>query len=449
MKILGNKFLNCFLSLLFCATVAVAQEISEITLGVNTAACSGPGWSASLTQTGLTYTLDGGAEIRISGTSDYESFYIPAAGVRVTLQDAYLTNNSASPIYIASGGELTITLKGTNHVKIEDSSVHAAAISVPAGAKLTLEGENDAYLFAFSNGLKPGGAGIGSDAETTSGDIIITGGTIVASGGYNAASIGSGYGGNAGSINISGGAVIGHTIGSGSHGGNGNMYISGGTVYTTYFLGRRVDGVYTPMNLSDGALIFSDDQASDLTNSQLSGNAVYYVGDVNDTGDCDVIFDLCGDTNGGGLPGELTGKVVMRTSIVVNEGSKLIVPKGVILDAANYPITCNGEITAHTINGDIVGPDAFGDIVNASIITSVRKINKSKQTVAYRDNGNLRIEGTALRGAVVTDICGQTRIRKSFSGTDSETVNIESLPHGIYLISIASESGKTVRKIIK
>ncbi|SHL85827.1 hypothetical protein SAMN05720487_13412 [Fibrobacter sp. UWT2] len=111
-------------------------------------------------------------------------------------------------------------------------------IEVPYNKTLTISGSG--YLEANSNGYA---AGIGGASHGNVGNIVINGGTIIATGGHSAAGIGCGvsYGavGNHGSITINGGDVtaIGGNgaagIGSGYHGEIYDITISGGIVKAT------------------------------------------------------------------------------------------------------------------------------------------------------------------------------------------------------------------------
>ena len=117
----------------------------------------------------LTGTLRGKCKISI------------AAGAMVTLQDVTI-NNGYKWAGISCLGDATIILKGTNTVRAFYSDY--PGIYVPINATLTIQGSGS----LSSNGR---GAGIGGKYGSDCGNIIITGGTIRATGSGPSAGIGS------------------------------------------------------------------------------------------------------------------------------------------------------------------------------------------------------------------------------------------------------------------
>ena len=97
-------------------------------------------------------------------------------------------------------GDAKIVLDGTNTVKggYEDYP----GVFVPVGKTLTIDGTGS--LNASSNGY---GCGIGGGFNIAAGNIVINGGTIIATGGELAAGIGSGRKSSCGNITITGGTV--------------------------------------------------------------------------------------------------------------------------------------------------------------------------------------------------------------------------------------------------
>ena len=109
------------------------------------------------------------------------------------------------------------------------------------------------------------GPGIGSGNGGTAGDITISGGTVTATGGYDGPGIGSGNGGTAGDITISGGTVTakgrswGAGISTSSGGTAGDITISGGTVTATggdkgAGIGTNNDGTVGNITISGGTV---------------------------------------------------------------------------------------------------------------------------------------------------------------------------------------------------
>ena len=209
-----NKLLLLLALLLTAATGAWAQtNLSEV-------------MAAYTAQNGETLTGTLGANVKIS----------IADGATVTL-DGVTINGANDEDYRWAGitclGDATIILKGENTVKgfYEDYP----GIRVPKNKTLTIQGTGS--LDASSNGY---GAGIGGGYEISCGNIVIEGGTIVATGGYLATGIGGGGDASCGDITIANTVTkvvatkdeqgTPHSIGSGADGSCGTVTI-GGTVY--------------------------------------------------------------------------------------------------------------------------------------------------------------------------------------------------------------------------
>lgn len=195
---------------------------------------------------GATVTLDG-VNINGSGTWNSENY-------------AGLTCLSDATIILADG--TTNTVKGFNG--------DYPGIHIPSGSTLTIQGTGS--LNASSNGW---GAGIGGGykgANTINcGNIIISGGTVTATGGTWAAGIGSGGNGcSCGTITISSGTVTATGgqyaagIGSGYNASScGAITISGGTVEAT----GGNDGAYGNAGVGIGSSDFSSCGAITIQNT--------------------------------------------------------------------------------------------------------------------------------------------------------------------------------------
>ena len=176
-----------------------------------------------------------------------------AAGATVTLKDVTI-DGSGNYAGINCMGDATIILDGTNNVKGYSSDY--PGIYVPRYKTLTILGTGS--LTAIGNGC---GAGIGGRSDAYSGNIVIEGGTITATGGLAAAGIGGGYG-YCGNITISGGTVTATGgdkaagIGIGSDGTCGSITISGGTVTATG--GLEAAGIGTGNYGSCGNITITD-----------------------------------------------------------------------------------------------------------------------------------------------------------------------------------------------
>ena len=157
-------------------------------------------------------------------------------GATVTLNGVTI-NSSGNCAGITCVGDATIELKGDNTVNGYDDNF--PGIYIPDGHTLTIQGNGK--LTVSSNDImgNGAGAGIGAGWGLDCGDIIIEGGTIIATGGVNSAGIGGSDGASCGSITITGGNITatggesGAGIGAGFNGPCGNIIIEGGTVNTT------------------------------------------------------------------------------------------------------------------------------------------------------------------------------------------------------------------------
>ena len=157
--------------------------------------------------------------------------------VEVTLKDVNIEANSGHAL--TSNGDVTLTLKGENHLTGGNGGRYGGSGITSNGSLTITGGENDSLTAqggssADGGSGSYGGDGIGSGIGSSSG-LTISGGTVNAAGGSGSYG-GSGIGSSSGGITISGGTV--NTAGgSGSYGGSGSgiysrggVTISGGTV---------------------------------------------------------------------------------------------------------------------------------------------------------------------------------------------------------------------------
>ena len=168
---------------------------------------------------------------RLTGIMDGNYKITIADGATVTLNNAVvygIDDRNCKWAGITLLGDATLVLEASNIVRGFDGEF--PGILVPEGKTLTLTGNGK--LDVSSNGYAPG---IGGD-DANSGNIVIQGGAIRATGGKWSAAIGSGRDRSCGDITISGGSVTaiggedGAGIGSGYEASCGNITISGGTV---------------------------------------------------------------------------------------------------------------------------------------------------------------------------------------------------------------------------
>ncbi|WP_276974378.1 S-layer homology domain-containing protein [Dielma fastidiosa] len=134
----------------------------------------------------------------------------------------------AGAFLVAAGGKVNFNLLGTSTLA---SGHSCAGLQVPETAEVTLDGSGKLMATGGINGAGFGG-GFGGDGGT----IKISGGMVTATGNSGGAGIGGGDGGDGGTITISGGTVkatginSGAGIGGGNCGDGGTIKISGGTV---------------------------------------------------------------------------------------------------------------------------------------------------------------------------------------------------------------------------
>ena len=181
----------------------------------------------------LTYNANGYI-ITGNGTSS-NTISVTGGSQDITLNgvniDVSAIENSCA-FSIASGASVNLTLSSVNTLR--SGSGHAG-LEVPRGTSVNIAGADEDSLEASGG---EAGAGIGGIFRSSSGRIMITGGTVTANGGRDCAGIGSG--GNtdiAGTIIISGGIVTAsgtYAAGIGGYcGPGGNIIITGGMITST------------------------------------------------------------------------------------------------------------------------------------------------------------------------------------------------------------------------
>ena len=162
--------------------------------------------------TGVTITSDGKQTSNTITVNTAEN-----QTTNLTLENVHIESSSAwssdpAPIEIKGNGNTNLELNGDNIV-LSGNSEHAGIEKADKyGSKGTLtikdDVNDDGKLLAggFDNSAGIGGGGTGDTANTS--NITITGGDIIASGGYYGAGVGGGNGGNASNIRIEGNAHV-------------------------------------------------------------------------------------------------------------------------------------------------------------------------------------------------------------------------------------------------
>ena len=238
-----------------------------------------------------------------------------------------------------TGGEISIT-SGT----VKATSRTGAGIgsgSYSDGGTISISGGE---ITATSSGY---GAGIGGGESGAGGEITITGGTVEATGSNGGAGIGGGDHGTGGKITISNGKVtatgkgIGAGIGGGINSAGGTINITSGTVTGTSLNAAGIGGgkggdagTFTTAP-NENAFIL----ASSIQNTSSLTNGVIFQG--ND-----------GKVYGGPITLTTDATIPAGKTLVIEAGQTLIIPDGVTL-TNNGTIINNGTITGEgTLSGN-------------------------------------------------------------------------------------------------
>ena len=227
-------------------------------------------------------------------------------GVTATLnfQNATIKNGNSDGRYnvlnLEAGAHVTLNLRGTNQF-LATTSVSGAAIHVPAGASLTIEGGEEDSLLARSRSY---GAGIGGNSGEAAGTIIINGGNIYATSGYQAdesvipglrdsgAGIGGGAGGAGGTIEIHGGTVLAKSARAAGIGAGGTSSKNNFTVYASSEQARvELRGTEAAQEITvpagESQVIDGNGAMTQVEYGEAPSNAVFYV--TSEQGDNDGI----------------------------------------------------------------------------------------------------------------------------------------------------------------
>ena len=245
-------------------------------------------------------TVKNGAELTFHSAKGYGAknpsktriFVEKDAKATLTLDGVYInvSDKAASPLEIAknSVGAVSVVLEGSNALTAGKNS---AGIQKNGTADGTLTISGSGTLTAQGGEY---GAGIGGGSDENGNNIIITGGTVIATAGmyyYSGAGIGGGYYAAGSNITISGGEVTatGGMSGAGIGGGfsreGNNITISGGTVTATggqygAGIGGGKNGVGSNIGISGGTVTAT----GGLCGAGIGGGGDYYESDVRGVG---------------------------------------------------------------------------------------------------------------------------------------------------------------------
>jgi hypothetical protein len=214
--------------------------------------------------------------VALTGTNNDLAVVI-AADIVLTLRNASITNaGSASPITVEAGAVFSsgLVLVGNNSAIATGSDIYTgfAGVNVPQGAALIIEGPGS--LTATGGGA---GAGIGGNAEQSSGAIRIEFASVVATGGVAAAGIGGGGGmriTNGRNITIINASVT--ATGGAGHDTGGDIGVGGGAGAG---IGGGFGGEGSDITITDSSVIATGGAGASLSGggAGIGGGASYYV----------------------------------------------------------------------------------------------------------------------------------------------------------------------------
>ena len=367
--------------------------------------------------------------------------------VEVTLKDVNIEANSGPAL--TSKGDVTLTLKGENHLTGGNGGRYGGSGITSNGSLTITGGENDSLTAQGGSGADGGsgsyggdgiGSGIGSSSGLTisggtvnaaggsgsyggsgsgiysRGGVTISGGTVTANGGDGSNVSGSGITSNGG-VTISGGTVN-AAGGSGSYGGNGiysrsSLTISGGTVNAA---GRDGKDGYGGGGIWSGGVTIS---GGTVTANGGNGGSGSYGGDG--IGSIGGVAISGGTVTANGGNGGNGGDGICSSGIDLSGSLELTAKAG---SPSGRALSQNGdELDLNTIK-DKLGPgakvtatDANGKVNQVSIPRPV-ELEESSSSSSSSDGGSAAPSAPAspLPGLTVTDKDGQ---RISYTSTQS------------------------------
>ena len=362
--------------------------------------------------------------------------------VEVTLKDVNIEANSGHAL--TSNGDVTLTLKGENHLTGGNGGRYGGSGITSNGSLTITGGENDSLTAqggssADGGSGSYGGSGIGSSSGGITisggtvntaggsgsyggsgsgiysrGGVTISGGTVTANGGDGSHVSGSGITSNGG-VTISGGTVN-AAGGSGSYGGNGiysrsSLTISGGTVNATGRDGKDgyggggiwsggvtiSGGMVTANGGNGGSGSYGGDGIGSIGGVAISGGTVTANGGNGGNGGdgiCSSGIDLSGSLELTAKAGSPNGKALSQ------KGSELV------LDTIKDKLGPGAKVTA---------TDADGKVIDQ--VSTPRPV-EPEESSSSSDGGSAAPSAPAspLPGLTVTDKDGQ---RISYTSTQS------------------------------
>ena len=342
--------------------------------------------------------------------------------VEVTLKDVNIEANSGPAL--TSKGDVTLTLKGENHLTGGNGGRYGGSGITSNGSLTITGGENDSLTAQGGSSADGGSGSYGGDGiGSSSGGLTISGGTVTANGGGDGSNVRSGSGITSnGGVTISGGTVN-AAGGSGSYGGNGiysrsSLTISGGTVNAT---GRDGKDGYGGGGLWSGSGGLTISGGTVTANGGNGGSGSYGgdgIGSIGGVAISGGTVTANGGNGGNGGDGICSSGIDLSGSLELT--AKAGSPSGRVLSQ-------NGdELDLNTIK-DKLGPgakvtttDANGKVNQVSIPRPVESEKPviPEESSSSSDGGSATPSAPAspLPGLTVTDKDGQ---RISYTSTQS------------------------------
>ena len=337
--------------------------------------------------------------------------------VEVTLKDVNIEANSGHAL--TSNGDVTLTLKGENHLTGGNGGRYGGSGITSNGSLTITGGENDSLTAQGGSSADGGSGSYGGDGIYSSGSLTISGGTVNATGRDGKDGDGGRGISSSGSVTISGGSTVTANGGSGTISGGdgiwsgGGLTVSDGTVTAKGGNGDSKDGYGGDGIRSGGGVT-------------ISGNTVNaaggYGGKVGGYGICsfDRVAISGGTVEAAGGNGSTGGGSGIYSSVIDLSGSLELTAKAG--SPSGRALSQKGsELVLDTIK-DKLGPgakvtatDADGKVIDQ--VSTPRPV-EPEESSSSSDGGSAAPSAPAspLPGLTVTDKDGQ---RISYTSTQS------------------------------
>ena len=314
----------------------------------------------TVSQAGGSPTVDHNPVITSSGKTN-NTVTITAeknATANVTLENVNIDTGTTDEAAITASGEgkVNIELDGTNRVQ---SGYGHAGVEKKGDGTLTITDENKDGSLTATGGFN--GAGIGGGFGGSGSNIAIEGGEITATGGFDGAGIGGGFGGSSSNITIEGGKVKatggfdGAGIGGGQRGNGSNITISDGEVTATGAgAGAGIGGGYkgsgSGITIEGGKVTAQGGIGGSGSNVTISGDAQVKV----QGGSANEYWHKGAAIGNGGTPTTDGNEVSPNTSDLTVEGFIQIYEPGRNINTDTPDKTIEGQKGDHSWNAGVV-----------------------------------------------------------------------------------------------